>query len=154
MIKSQRRRSPARAIEQPTAFENLDVSPLIDVGFLLLIFFLVTSSLRREETGLPTTGPGKEQKGTPIETLIVDLRVTADGAVSVNDKVLAADPNLRSMPAVVAELEAAKKLAKASGGLVQVQIEADDDLAHQRFADVLNAVRTAQIEHVALDDLR
>ena len=69
-MKKKRRLSPSHAINQPTAFETLDMSPLIDVSFLLLIFFLTTATLRKAECDLTALLPGdREAQVAQVEIL-------------------------------------------------------------------------------------
>ncbi len=58
-----------------------DVSSLVDVSFLLLIFFLVTSTIMKRENDLPMTIPTPgETKAIP--TLPLWIGIAADGTVS------------------------------------------------------------------------
>ena len=68
-----RRRLPSQEIpENPQPFE---VSSLVDVGFLLLIFFLVTSSIQKRETQLETRVPSDQSARPTVETLVVELAI-------------------------------------------------------------------------------
>ena len=46
---------------------SINLTPLIDVVFLLLIFFMVTASLRKEEADLGLTLPGTLQATKKVE---------------------------------------------------------------------------------------
>jgi biopolymer transport protein ExbD len=131
-------------------FEQIDVSPLIDVSFLLLIFFLVTSTIQKAETELSTKLPGDPDLGTPVDTLTVDIDAAADGTILFNGATVATDPNQRSLPALVKQLEQAKELAASSTTPILASINIDDDASQQRFADVLNALSAAKIENIAI----
>lgn len=66
---------------------GVDLTPLIDVVFLLLIFFMVSTTFTREshlKVDLP------EASGQPAETDVrqVDVVVNAEGQYYVNDKPL------------------------------------------------------------------
>ena len=65
----------------------VDLTPLIDAVFLLLIFFLVTASFQNDERDLAIKVPSAES-GNPLqdlpETLIVGVR--SDGALVVGGK--------------------------------------------------------------------
>ena len=66
---------------------GVDLTPLIDVVFLLLIFFMVSTTFTREshlKVDLP------EASGNPAESEVrqVDVVVNAEGQYYVNDKAL------------------------------------------------------------------
>jgi biopolymer transport protein ExbD len=67
-------KAPARALERPSTF-GVMMTPMIDVVFLLLIFFLWTASFQAVEHSLPSsvvsaTGSGSE---LPPDPALVDL---------------------------------------------------------------------------------
>ena len=66
---------------------ELDISSLIDVSFLLLIFFLVTSTLLKRESDLamklPTPGEGVD----PTEAL--QIAIAGDGRITIGGQEMA-----------------------------------------------------------------
>ena len=129
---------------------ELDVSPLIDVSFLLLIFFLVTSSLRKEEADLTTAFPTGETTPTAVEPLTVEIGAKASGEVTFNGNIMETSLSNHRLPRLVSELKASKRLAKASETPIMARIDIADDASQQRFADVLNALTAAEIENIAI----
>ena len=84
---------------------NVDLTPMLDVVFILLIFFIVTSTFAQEETiGLeppPPPAPQDQQQQVPAILIYVDEsnlitvngRVTDVGAVRANiERVRAENP--------------------------------------------------------------
>lgn len=127
-------------MEVPT----LDISSLIDVSFLLLIYFLVTSTLEPRESDLsmelPTdSGPSSNIKIDPLK-----IRLTQSGEISIAEQLMADD---RSMEA---ELDRYKELTDATGNKPIVIISADDEATQQRFVDLLNALARVGITTVTL----
>lgn len=123
---------------------TLDISSLIDVSFLLLIYFLVTSTLEPRESDLsmelPTdSGPTSNIKIDPLK-----IRLTLSGEISIADQLMADD---RSMEA---ELDRYKELTDATGNKPIVIISADDDAKQQRFIDLMNALARVGITTVTL----
>jgi biopolymer transport protein ExbD len=126
------------------AIPALDISSLIDVSFLLLIYFLVTSTLEPRESDLsmelPTdSGPSSNIKIDPLK-----IRLTQSGEISIADQLMADD---RSMEA---ELDRYKELTDATGNKPIVIISADDDAKQQRFIDLMNALARVGITTVTL----
>ncbi|ACE84501.1 ExbD/TolR family protein [Cellvibrio japonicus] len=67
--------------------DGINLTPLIDVVFLLLIFFMVSTTFTRE-THLSVDLPeatGKPSSDTPK---LIEILIAADGSYSVNGKVL------------------------------------------------------------------
>jgi biopolymer transport protein ExbD len=128
---------------------TLQIAPLIDVVFLLLIFFMVTSSLERQEADLGLTLPGSiaQSRALPIpDEQIIEVR--ADGAVVLNGRVFPpeAGPDL---PALHATLVRYRQASEATRTLPLVTIQAEDDALHGRVVDVMNACAGAGIRHVS-----
>jgi biopolymer transport protein ExbD len=127
---------------------GLQIAPLIDVVFLLLIYFMVSSSLKRSEADLGLSLPGQvkqsEALSMPDEQII---EVRPDGAIVFNDQeytdVLKAD---------LAGLEQTLLRYREASWLVDAQpmitIVADKDSIHGRVVDVLNACAGAGIKNV------
>jgi biopolymer transport protein ExbD len=143
------RRRLTQTLTNPSTLPELDVSPLIDVSFLLLIFFLVTSTLKKAEADLPT-----DLGGTPavdsIEPLMVDIGASVNGEVTFNDILIETDPDRRRLNALITELERSKALATASETPIMAMINIDDDASQQRFADIMNALAAAGIENITI----
>ena len=73
----------SRRREEPT----IDLTPLIDVVFLLLIFFMVSTTFRRE-SDLQIDLPEASTKSPQTEQHQLILGIDADGNYSVNDRAL------------------------------------------------------------------
>ncbi|HJE02938.1 biopolymer transport protein ExbD [Aliarcobacter thereius] len=57
---------------------GLDLTPIIDVVFILLIFFLVTSVFKKEELALMLDLPKAEAKGVQVKTEQVFIELNLD----------------------------------------------------------------------------
>ena len=63
---------------------TLRMAPMIDVVFLLLIFFLITSDFRTKEQFLPCTLAASSAVGfgtNPIEPLVINIRQTGEDCI-------------------------------------------------------------------------
>ena len=78
-----------QAVPEPGAFQ---IAPMVDIVFLLLIFFLVTWNFARHETELdvkvPTAKEGKESRRAVGEVVI---NVKSDGAIVMNRREMSGD---------------------------------------------------------------
>tara|TARA_R100001460_G_scaffold7776_2_gene19494 strand:- start:622 stop:1044 length:423 start_codon:yes stop_codon:yes gene_type:complete len=66
---------------------SVDLTPLIDVVFLLLIFFMVSTTFTRE-SHLKVDLPEASGDAAESQASQVDVVITADGQYAVNDRVL------------------------------------------------------------------
>lgn len=123
--------------------EELDVNltPLIDVVFLLLIFFMVSTTFEKEalmHIDLP------ESVNAPIESIAQPLRITinAEGQFMVNDKELMSDDRAALMAAVALVIGDNKKMP--------VLIRADARTPHQAVITAMDVVSQQGLSKVSL----
>ncbi len=133
---------------------ELDISSLIDVSFLLLIFFLVTSTLLKKELdlGLVLPTPG-ESKVDPSESL--EIAISGDGRITIGGQEIAG-PSKNGDASQITEVRAQLKEHKNRADILQqeafVSLKASDEATTQRFIDVINALAYAGIDHIAMQD--
>ncbi|MDG1139304.1 MAG: biopolymer transporter ExbD [Opitutales bacterium] len=136
--------------------DEVDLTPMIDVTFLLLIYFMVTTMLKQPEAELSIQLPGKPQSSdvTPMELL--NVRIGEEGQVYLNGSEIEDGYDLE-MPDLVANLKTQKNMrdqlissgakTKAEAEL-KVQIESSTLALHQASISVLNACSTAGVNKV------
>ena len=136
--------------------DEVDLTPVIDVTFLLLIYFMVTTMLKQPEAELSIQLPGKPQSSdiTPMELL--NVRIGEEGEVSLNGSVIEDGFDLL-MPDLVANLKTQKGMRDqliSSGAKskeeaeLKVQIESSTLALHQASISVLNACSSAGVDKV------
>ncbi len=136
---------------------ELDISSLIDVCFLLLIYFLVTSTISPRETdlgmSLPAANPSNEQP--KIEPMFI--RVDAGGViytgVGAGQQQLDSDAGVRDVPLLDSQLDLYSAAARSAGSTPLVQVYVDPGATQQRVIDVLNSLAGAGISSVTFTDL-
>lgn len=120
-----------------TAQAEIQMTPLIDMVFILLIFFVVTTSFV-SETGLDIQRPQSNSSQTlPREN--VRVAISADGRISVDGQrvgLLSIRPFLE------------KKLRIQAG--LAVVLVADKTVSVDRVVRVMDEIRAAGISEVAL----
>ncbi len=130
--------------------EDFQMAPLIDVVFLLLIFFMVTSSIQRFETDLSIQLPGRvkqsEQLAMPDEQIV---EILEDGRVLLNNQFYDA-PDSRDMPHLAATLTRFKQASDLANVRALLTVQAASQSKHERLIDVLNAAAAAQIAFVSV----
>jgi len=144
-----------QSIEDPDP--ALDISSLIDVCFLLLIYFIVTSTIapREQDLGLQLPGVGMSTEQPKIAPMLINI--TETGTISATSggepQTLDSDPGVRELPLLNAQLELYVSGVSAAGEKPLVQIFASPEATQQRVIDVLNALAGAKINAVTFTDL-
>ena len=116
---------------------ELDMTPMLDVVFIMLIFFIVTTSFVKE-SGVSVSSP-QAQTASQQESVNIFIAITAGGEVWVDRRPV--DP--RSVRAIVARLHA----DNPEGSVI---IQADEDAATGMLVEVMDQVRLAGVEGIAI----
>ncbi len=144
-----RKRIHGLSLDEP----QTDVSSLVDVSFLLLIFFLVTSTILKRENDLPMTLPVPGVTST-IPALPLWIGIDADGTVSLGrdeGAMVVADPSSgSSLDELTVHLKMARDAARPDALPVVMQVA--DQAAQQRFIDVLNCLAGVGVGNVTMVD--
>ena len=133
---------------------ELQIAPLIDVVFLLLIYFMVSARLKRPEADLTLALPGAVAQSTelqmPDEQII---EISADGTIMLNNKTYTAQDksDLVGLEYTMLRYQQASILSKTKA---MITIAADDDSVHERIIDVLNACAGAGIKNVTFGNVQ
>ena len=118
--------------------EGLPLTPLIDVVFLLLIFFLTATSFYKKEKDIKVDPP-RATEGKAVahkaREITVNIRNEDDGGFFVVDGRILSLPRLTDMLA-----DAARDNPRQA-----VIIRGDQRAYHQKIVDVLNACKKADI---------
>ena len=137
---AKKKRFESEKVENP----GMDISSLIDVSFLLLIYFLVTSTLEPRESDLSMEMPTDSGKASSIQIDPLKIRLTAAGQISIADQIMADDAQ------VEAELDRYKQLTDATNKKPLVIVSSDDDAKQQRFIDLMNGLAKVGITTITL----
>jgi biopolymer transport protein ExbD len=126
----------ARRRTDPT----LEMTPLIDVVFLLLIFFLITTTfVRPDESQLPLNLPSASagESSTPGERVVIF--VTADGSLQLQDELVRPEEVYQRLERLYAE----------EPGL-QLQVKGDKDTSYGYVTGVIDMARQVGFKRVNL----
>ena len=119
----------------------INLTPLIDVVFLLLIFFMVSTTFTRE-TQLRVDLP--EATGVPVETVDESIEILVDesGGFRVNGQALV-DGRMRTLQAAV------YKISRGDTTLPMI-ISADAQAAHQDVVLAMDAAGQMGFVHLSI----
>ena len=127
----------------------MQMGPMIDMVFLLLVFFMVTAKPIKQESdiglGLPGTVAQEESVDIPDEQRII---IRSDGQVVLNDLEIDT-PNSQDLPALLGMLKRFKEAADANKSEAMITLAPADDVPHQRIVDVLGACGIAELINVS-----
>jgi len=127
--------------------DKVDITPMIDVVFLLLIYFMFLPLQQEADIGikLPSNAPPAENLDLPSEHIV---EIFPNGLILLNGAPMDGidDRNMERLSTTLTRL----KLSSDRAGIeTVVKIQADPDSPHQRAIDVLNASAKAKISKVS-----
>ncbi|MEO0453545.1 MAG: biopolymer transporter ExbD [Verrucomicrobiota bacterium] len=129
---------------------EMQMGPMIDMVFLLLVFFMVTAKPIEPESDVGIQLPGTVQQEEIVELPDEQrIEIQPSGQVVLNDMPLDA-PNSSDLPQLTATLTRFKEAADANNADALVTVAPDDETVHQRIVDVMNACAQAGINGVTL----
>ncbi len=114
---------------------------MLDILFVLLLFFMVSAGAQKHEKNLSTQLPGN---GQPGKTIPVQVGIDSDGQVTFATVPVDA-PNDPTLPELVGRLSAVVQ-AEATQPVI---ITPSRTTKHQRVVDVLNACAAADVKNLA-----
>lgn len=126
----------------------MPIAPMIDVVFLLLIYFMVSSTLERQEADLSFQLPGTVEQEEPVEIpdeQIIEIR--EDGQVIVNDYPYD-NPDARQLNELAAMLTRFREASAANKSEAIVTVSPAAMVAHAQIVKVMDACSRAGIEAV------
>jgi biopolymer transport protein ExbD len=129
---------------EPLSDDEIDMTPMIDVVFQLLIFFMVTAAFALQKSfpvPVPETTSTAPQAGTPDDQDAVTVRIDADDILWVDGTQAASRQDL------IAKL---RKLRAGAGGRRTLLVSADPQCRHESVVTALDAGSAAGMEDVEL----
>ena len=131
---------------------EIPMGPMIDMVFLLLVFFMVTAKPIKTESDIALSLPGTAVQSESVELPDEqELVIGADGTVFLNEMRLS-EPSDKEMPQLYATLVRFREASAATKTKPLVTVAADDASTHQRIVDVLNVTARAGITGVTFAD--
>jgi biopolymer transport protein ExbD len=119
---------------------GFQIAPMLDVLFVLLLFFMVTAGAQKHEASLTTQLPG----GKPGGDVPLEIGIDADGQVNVSG-VPVGDASDHQLGPLVDRLTQ----VLASNQTQPVVITPMRSTKQQRVVDVLNACAAAKVKNLA-----
>ena len=119
---------------------GLQIAPMLDILFVLLLFFMVAAGSVKHEASIATQLPG----GQPGKDVPVQITIDADGQVNVNNAPVDTTEG-DELPETVSRLQAMIK----SNANQPIIVTPTPSTREQRVVDVLNACTAAGVKNLA-----
>ena len=125
---------------------GFQIAPMVDVVFVLMVFFMAMSGQQVNERelniALPSRPPGE---GLPLTLLLIDI--SAEGQVTMNSQAFGtpADKNLGALR------DSLKNIIKQYGDTDPVILRPNPQTRHDRIVDVLNAAYAAGVTKLSFN---
>jgi biopolymer transport protein ExbD len=116
---------------------QIDMTPMLDIVFIMLIFFIVTTTFSNEK-GLAANRP-PETDNPPTESKALSVRIDADGTVHMVGRVV-------DIRRVVANTQT----FLAENNTTNAAIQAHEDTEHGVVVEVMDQIKQAGIESVSV----
>ena len=127
---------------------GFQIAPMIDVVFVIMLFFMVMAGAVKVENELNTTLPGSAE--TSNSTDFVDeqvISIAESGEVALNEEPMD-NPKSNTLPQLTGSLMRLKQASDASKSLLAITIASEPQAKYGRAIDVLNALAAAKIDNV------
>jgi biopolymer transport protein ExbD len=117
---------------------DLNVTPLLDLAFVLLIIFMITTPLIENSLDLvvPTSSTAKSEVNAADVQMVA---INRDATLKLNDT-----------PVTAAELESQLTALHSANPNIAVVVRPDKDLAIQRFVAVMDILQRVSITKVGV----
>ena len=122
----------------PTRKARIEIVPMIDTVFFLLVFFMMASLSMTAYRGIPVSLP-RAASGSAAPSETITITVTPAG-----------ETYLEGRPVDVDALADLLRARQAAAPTLAVVIHADEGVAHGRVVGVLDAARVAGVSRLAI----
>ena len=127
---------------------GFQIAPMIDVVFVIMLFFMVMAGAVKVERELNSKLPGSVETSGPtdfVDEIIIEI--AENGEVTLNDEPMDT-PTSKDMPQLRDRLRRLKQGSDAAKAPTLVTIVSEPESSYTRTINVLDALALAQIESV------
>lgn len=121
-----------------SSLNELNITPLLDLAFVLLVIFIITTPQLSNDLEMNLPSPKKEKPASPPPK-INRLNVEKSGRIMLNDQ-----------PVELAALKQTLVIMKSTDPETTVVVRGAADVDYQRVISVLDALQQAEITKIGL----
>ncbi len=123
---------------QLATVSELNVTPLLDLAFVLLIIFMITTPLIENSTDLVL--PSGDPQGNPVNPdKVLAVSILADGSITID-----------AQPATLDDIESGLAAQVSKDPQTAVLIRAHKDNSVQKLTDVMETVKRAGVKKIGI----
>ncbi|WP_395741989.1 ExbD/TolR family protein [Prosthecobacter sp.] len=136
-------------IHSDNAAIGFQIAPMIDVVFVIMLFFMVMTGTMKVEKDLALRLPDAGDPAKPVEFPAEEITVgiAEDGMVSMNEQTFDS-PKDKALPTLTRTLRQVAESSRRQKQKVLVTIQAEEQASYERIIDVLNVLQKAGIQNV------
>ena len=134
--------------ETADAAPGFQIAPMIDVVFVIMLFFMVMAGAVKVEHELKTTLPGNAE--TAQETELPDevtIGISETGEVTLNEDPLGA-PQDKVLEGLYSQMVQMRKAAEQAKTKMLITVQAEEAARYERVMNVLDVLARAEITNV------
>lgn len=134
--------------------DELDMTPMVDVTFLLLIFFMVTAAFALQKVlQVPPVQDDDEASTQIVEDIEKDsivVKIDADNVFWIGGPNWSEDQKAVSTPDMRARVREAKEGTPGTIGPTKMLVQAHEDAIHEKLVDALDAGAEVEVGEIRL----
>ncbi len=137
-----------QAPQETSADAGFQIATMIDVVFVIMLFFMVMAGAVKVEHELKTTLPGNAE--TAKETEMPDeitIGVSENGTITINEDPVG-QPNDKTLENLYNEMSKMAAAAKQSKTKLLITVQAEEAAKYERVINVLDVLARADITNV------
>lgn len=137
-----------QAPQESPADAGFQIAPMIDVVFVIMLFFMVMAGAVKVEHELKTTLPGNAE--TAKETEMPDeitIGVSENGTITINEDPVG-QPTDKTLDNLYNEMMKMAAAAKQSKTKLLITVQAEEAAKYERVINVLDVLARAEITNV------
>lgn len=143
----------ARPPQKKRTDDELDMTPMVDVTFLLLIFFMVTAAFALQKVlEVPPVAEDEvsNQQVDDIEKDSIIVRIDADNVFWIGGPLWTEDQKAVTSLDMRAKVREAREGGPGGPGPSKMMVEAHEEAVYEKLVDALDAGSAASINEIRL----
>src|SRR5690606_40437175 len=134
--------------------DELDMTPMVDVTFLLLIFFMITAAFALQKVlSVPPVSEEEEASTQVVEDIEKDsivVRIDEDNVFWVGAPLWQDEQKAVSTPDMRAKVREAKTGNPGTIGPTKMIVQAHGDAVHEKMVDALDAGAAVEMSQISV----
>jgi len=126
---------------------TVQMAPLIDIIFLLLIYFMVTAVIVKKEGGIGFRLPAPDQG--PVLDFPVEARISIDASGVVFLDGMQFDRKDRKLNGLRDRISGLQEIAATQHSSFFVTLDPNENTAHSRIVEVLDACASSKVKNLS-----